>query len=286
MTKKADTWMPWYVADYLADTAHLSTEQHGAYCLMLMAAWKRGGSLPKDDAQLAAVCRLPIARWRAYRSILLEFFVATEEAYSHKRVTAERLKAQAHSEKKSANGKAGANAKWKDGKPLADGMADAIPIAIKDQVANVMANAMANVSQSDAPSPSPSPDPSDLFQEPNGSSSAAKLPDCPHLRIIDLFGERLPILAQPKPELWGGKNAEAMRARWRWVLTAKRRNGERYAATEQEALDWFGRFFDFVAASDFLTGRVGDFACTLQWLMKSENFEKVVQGNYKNKVPA
>lgn len=111
------------------------------------------------------------------------------------------------------------------------------------------------------------------------------LPDCPHLRLMALFAEHLPGLPQPKPELWDGKNSDAMRARWRWVLTAKRRNGTRYAETEEQAVDWFGRFFGHVAKSDFLTGRSGRWAnCDLGWLMKAANFAKVVQGNYDNPI--
>ena len=64
------------------------------------------------------------------------------------------------------------------------------------------------------------------------------------------------------------------------------RSGERYATNRDEALDWFGRFFRYVSSSDFLMGRRGDFTCTLQWLVKAENFAKVVQGNYENKEAA
>ena len=110
------------------------------------------------------------------------------------------------------------------------------------------------------------------------------VPDCPHQGLISLFVAAIPELPRPKPELWGGKNAEAMRSRWKWVLTAKRENGDRYATTEAEALDWFSRFFTRVGASDFLTGRDGKWsACDLGWLMKPDNFAKVVQGNYTNK---
>lgn len=119
---------------------------------------------------------------------------------------------------------------------------------------------------------------------PIGTLSPAKLPPCPHDTLIDLFAEHLPTLPQPKKELWEGKNAEAMRTRWKWVMTAKKKNGARYATTKDEAIAWFSRFFGYVAGSDFLSGRSGKWtACDLGWLMKADNFTKVVQGNYDNK---
>lgn len=136
-------------------------------------------------------------------------------------------------------------------------------------------------------------------EEPNGSSSPASLttdhgqqhhaasrdvtPPCPHIRLIELFGELLPSLPQPKPELWTGKSADAMRARWKWLLTARRKNGQRYATTTEEGISWMARFFEYVGKSDFLMGRRGEFQCTLQWLVKAENFSKVIQGNYDNR---
>ena len=118
-------------------------------------------------------------------------------------------------------------------------------------------------------------------------SAKPTIPNCPHVKLIDLFGKHLPELPQPKPELWDGKNAAAMRQRWKWLLTATKRSGQRYATTEAEALDWFDRFFGYVAKSDFLTGRNGRWAnCDLGWLMSQTNFAKVVQGNYENKAAA
>ena len=109
-------------------------------------------------------------------------------------------------------------------------------------------------------------------------------PACPHDELIALFGKHLPSLPQPRPELWQGQRAKDMTARWRWVLTAKRSDGSRYASDREEALAWFGRFFATVGESDFLTGRSGAWAgCDLGWLMREANFAKVVQGNYTNR---
>ena len=145
--------------------------------------------------------------------------------------------------------------------------------------------------QNPRPSSSSSSSPSGLFPEADASSSAAEPPTdespaCPHARLLALFAELVPELPQPRRELWeGSKGADAMRQRWKWLLTARRSaNGTRYASTAEEGLDWFRRFFEQVAASDFLTGRNGSWRnCDLTWLMGKENFAKVVQGNYTNK---
>lgn len=122
-------------------------------------------------------------------------------------------------------------------------------------------------------------------EEAKASLSPAKLPDCPHLEILKLYAEKLPELPQPKPELWDGQRAKNLSARWKWVLTTKSsKTGELYAKDKESALAWFARFFGYVAQSDFLTGRDGAWQnCDLAWLIKADNFAKVLQGNYENK---
>ena len=139
--------------------------------------------------------------------------------------------------------------------------------------------------------------PDDDAGEPENQSEAADqadqpatkqtLPACPHLELLDIFAEKLPELPQPKPELWEGARAKALAARWKWCLTAKKRNGERYATSKAEALDFFKRYFGYVGKSDFLTGRDGRWSgCDLAWLVKADNFAKVLQGNYENRQEA
>lgn len=112
--------------------------------------------------------------------------------------------------------------------------------------------------------------------------AADHLPVCPHQEIIKLYGKHLPTL--PQPRAWEGQRANNLRARWRWVLTAKNRKGDRYSTDAASALAFFDRFFGYVAASDFLTGRDGKWpGCDLAWLVKAENFAKVIEGKYENR---
>ncbi len=78
-------WMPLYVGDYLGDTGHLTTTQHGAYLLLMMHYWRKG-ALPDDDSQLSAITKLPPKVWTEYRSIIQAFFY---DGWCHKRIDAE-----------------------------------------------------------------------------------------------------------------------------------------------------------------------------------------------------
>src|ERR1700761_5093907 len=78
-------WMPLYVGDYLGDTGHLTTAQHGAYLLLMMHYWRKG-ELPDDDRQLAKITKLPLRSWRDYRATLQDFFY---DGWRHKRIDAE-----------------------------------------------------------------------------------------------------------------------------------------------------------------------------------------------------
>jgi uncharacterized protein YdaU (DUF1376 family) len=154
MSAEANTWMPFYVSDYLADTMHLTTEQHGAYLMMLMAAWKRGGYLPNEDSQLAAICKLSVRTWKKSKDVLLEFFTLTDKGYAHKRVVEELGKAKELSEKR----REASRQRWS--KSESTGKAKDEQFGCKDD-ANGYAHGNANTDAKpvhlQAPSPSPSP---------------------------------------------------------------------------------------------------------------------------------
>lgn len=104
-------FMQLYVSDFVGDTLHLSTEQIGAYMLLLMAMWNAGGRLPDDDAKLARVVRLSVKKWRAIAPDLMAFLERKEGEIWHNRLTKELQKSAAKSERRAASGKQGATAK-------------------------------------------------------------------------------------------------------------------------------------------------------------------------------
>ena len=57
---KRDAWFPFNVGDYVRDTMHLTTEQHGAYLLLMLAYWPRG-PLPDNDNALASIAKVGVA---------------------------------------------------------------------------------------------------------------------------------------------------------------------------------------------------------------------------------
>jgi uncharacterized protein YdaU (DUF1376 family) len=92
-------YMPLYIADYLSDTVHLSTQEHGAYLLLLMAYFQGQKPLPSADARLAIITKLPFEEWRNIRSAIAPFFQEVNGRWHHKRVDAEIARFKAKSEK-------------------------------------------------------------------------------------------------------------------------------------------------------------------------------------------
>src|SRR3546814_18589523 len=67
--------IPLFPDAYHRDTTHLTTEEHGAYLLLLMAAWgTEDCSLPNDERRLAALSKTTVQRWRKIAPTVLEFW--------------------------------------------------------------------------------------------------------------------------------------------------------------------------------------------------------------------
>ncbi|MDB1108102.1 YdaU family protein [Pseudomonas extremaustralis] len=102
-------YMQFYVADYLADTTHLTAEEHGAYMLLLFSYWQTGKPLRID--RLATVARIPNERWPSVAETLSEFFHVTETHWVQFRVEADLEAVSSKVVTASNAGKASARAK-------------------------------------------------------------------------------------------------------------------------------------------------------------------------------
>lgn len=128
--------MPIYIGDYLADTTRLTTEQHGAYLLLLMDYW-RSGKLPNDDSVLMQITKLSPDAWSNAQAILKQFFIIEDGFLIHKRVEIELEKSLDNKTKSHNRAVTAALARW-------------------GKVNDATSNAQANLEQCPLPSPLPS----------------------------------------------------------------------------------------------------------------------------------
>lgn len=136
-----------YIGDYLADTQHLSTVQHGAYLLLLMTSWMRGGSVPDNDEILASICKMDSKVWAKAKPVLVEFFDIGDGVWCQKRLCKEYQQAKHISAVNRENGKKGgrpAKPKPKESERITGPQTDQ------------KANGLAKSKRNETPSPSPS----------------------------------------------------------------------------------------------------------------------------------
>lgn len=112
---------------------------------------------------------------------------------------------------------------------------------------------------------------------PKGRESEAGLPPCPHQQVVDLFHEVLPEL--PKVIVWNKTRQGYLKARWKEVAVEKK------WASQQDGIEYFRDFFEFVRKSKFLMGKTASngkrpFECELEWLLRPNNWVKVIEGKY------
>ncbi len=102
-------YMQLYIADYLADTMHLSAEEHGAYLLLMFNYWQTGKPIPKN--RLAKIARLTNERWADVEPSLQEPFCDNGEEWVHLRIEEDLASVREKLTKKSAAGKASVQAR-------------------------------------------------------------------------------------------------------------------------------------------------------------------------------
>jgi hypothetical protein len=101
---------------------------------------------------------------------------------------------------------------------------------------------------------------------------ARTVPESFHQEVIEAYHELLS--DHPHIKAWPKRRSQALNAR----IAERLADGK--AASE---ITYWRGFFETVAASDFLSGKTTGFRPSLEWLLKPENFLKVIEGNYANR---
>lgn len=113
----------------------------------------------------------------------------------------------------------------------------------------------------------------DTINKKNNNIKNEKNTLCPHKDIVDLWSSILPELTQPQS--WDEGDQKLLKARW-------------MTSGKTQTLEWWESFFKYIRDSPFLMGDIDPspghkrFRLRLQWVLKNENFKKIIDGFYHN----
>lgn len=104
--------LPLFTDAYLADTRHLTTEEHGAYLLLLMCAWRSTNcELEDNDKTLARIAGLSPTKWRRIKPTIAQLFMIEEGVWWQKKLRAVYSDVACRVARNKANGARGGRAR-------------------------------------------------------------------------------------------------------------------------------------------------------------------------------
>lgn len=246
-------YIPLFGNDYLGDTMHLTTEEHGAYFLLMIAAWRQDDcGLPYDDRKLAKIVRLPTRRWDAIKETILEFWTVEEGRIFQPRLRKEWNYARQKSE---ANRKS-ASARWS-----------------KQATENIESGSCKRTTERNAPQPQPQ-----VEEEPKGSPSQS-------VRATEAsLGEFEP---DPVPtftpddlwRMWNRAAEELGLPKVREMTDARRKRA--LTMIGKYGRDGFVEAISAIERSTFLRGQTDQqFKADLDFLLQQKSFTRLIEGFY------
>ena len=271
-------WMAWYPGDYLRDTQRLTTEQHGAYTLLLWTYWAEQGPLPDDDEELAMITRLSPERWAQQRGKLERFFEIGDGVWRQKRVEKEIDKAREAVAKARENGRRGGRPKNPDPNPPVKGSvnpSDKGPVKGLGKGLGKGSGTYPGTQNESLPQPQPQPLPSpsspseDLSNSSDEEfSSAERRRDSDDPPVDDAIRDWQRL----------GEDVEAVPT-IRAPLSQNRK-AKLKARLKQHGLYGWREALNRIRGSPFLRGERSQWAATFDWLISEQNMLKVLEGNY------
>jgi uncharacterized protein YdaU (DUF1376 family) len=242
------------IADYRSATVHLSNEEDLAYRRLLDMYYDSEKKIPLDTQWVARRIRVEAV---VIRDVLNDMFVRHEDGYFHARCAEIIEQYHAMAEKNRANGRLGGRRKnpvGSDSQPIVKATINHEPITSNQE-------------------------PNTYICPPSGEPED-KFPKCEHQAVVDLYHKHLPTLR--RVEVWNSSRQAYLRQRWREVAEDL---GKSASIDGKDILSWWAEFFDHIAKSRFLTGKVNSkdgraFTADLEWILKPSNFAKIIEGKY------
>jgi len=237
--------MPVATDALIGDTTHLSTEEFGAYLLILIATWRNNGCpLPDDDVRLSRICRCGSNRWSTkIKPRLVEFFDISDGYWHQKRLESTWCFVKNRREQQSAKGKRSAELR-----------------ALKNN------ETLSTVAPTERQPPNPNPNPIKK-ESPNGdlSKSARQIATAMMAVWEDIVGKVLPV-----PRHLTQQRLQASRVRFT----------ESFGAD----IEKWRAFVTRIAAAPLLIGDNGrGWRADYDWVLKPANLAKILEGNYDRK---
>ncbi len=240
-------YFPMYPTDFEADTSHLTLAEDGAYNRLLRLMWMTPGcTLPANDKWLMRRLRVDANTFdEVVRVVINEFFTVKNGRLSNAKLSRIFAETSAAHQKRVMAGSKGGSAK-----------------SLKT-LAAASSNAQAMPKQ-------PEPEPEPKIRKETTSVVLAK----PHLNVdniseaVTCYNDAADRAGWPKMQKLSPSRRQALNGRLR---DADGISGWEYALNKAEA-------------SSFLTGRTSKpFLASFDFITKSANFIKIMEGNYDDK---
>ena len=265
-----------YMGDYQRDTGHLSLTEHGVYTVLLDHYYSKRCPLPARLDSLYRLCRATTKHEQdAVKAVAVEFFQRAADGRRHNQradreiAEWERL-AQINRERGKLGGRPKRNPDVNPGANPAGSIPETREVIFKQP------SPTPTPTPTPAPEPEPEPQPGSgvLVEDSSDSRPLRKrpVPSSFHEEVIAVYHEILPEL--PRVKVWSTKRRQALDAR----IRERCKDGK-----PAQSIHYWREFFSHVAASDFLAGRKTEFRADLEWLIRPENFAKVIEGKYVNR---
>lgn len=247
---KPDIWMPLYIGDYLADTAHLDAERSGCYLHWLMHYWRKG-PLPTSIPALIQIGKLCSEDAPSIAQALLDDFfeIQSDGKYHQRRIDEELQLATGKKLKATAKASKAARARWGRN---ASSDAPSIPSSIDRAMLESC--------------PLPSPSPSENKEMKHAADAAS-------VSVHDFVSA------------WNEHSGSLPKVR---DITDGRRKKVKSRLAQGLTLERFAEAVDRCAVTPFTSGenRQG-WTATFDWLVENDtNVVAVLEGKYDSAKPA